>query len=219
MMALFIVPFVVLGTIKIYLRGGGSSDSFCLNTLPFNLLPAVSPITQTNGWANLGLWNSTDIQCHAQACEALAVKLADAVNLSPEDEVLDVGRLRMLILTVIVIDSYTGMGRGDQCLLWCQHYKVKRVLGIDICAEHLRSARHLLERSGNSQWRIKLFECSATLLDELPRDYLQDITVILSLDSAYHYYTRETFFEKAKTYALKPGENDYKQCQSSINRQ
>ena len=68
-----------------------SSETFRIDPSPFNLITAQSPVTKTNGWINLGLWD-TDVSCFAEACERLALRLGKAVNLSTKDTVLDVGK-------------------------------------------------------------------------------------------------------------------------------
>ena len=73
-------------------------------------------------WGNLGLW--TEAQTYPEACEALAVRLAEHAGLAPGSRLLDV-----------------GFGYGDQLLLWRHRFAVGPITGIEIDEDGLAAAR------------------------------------------------------------------------------
>ncbi|KAH9137019.1 hypothetical protein LEN26_005940 [Aphanomyces euteiches] len=137
-----------------------------------------SPITQTSTWINLGLWTSDDLSFPA-ACEQLALRLGQAARLSALDSVLDV-----------------GCGRGDQCVLWHDHFKVAQTAGIDITLEHVASAKLLVEQRHLSS-SIEIHHASVADLLTLDVIKTKNVTKILSCDAAYHFTTRMDFFANA----------------------
>lgn len=118
-------------------------------------------------WGNLGLW--TDARTYPQACEALAMRLAEHARLQPGSHVLD-----------------AGFGHGDQLLLWKLRYGVGPITGIEIDAEGIESARQ----------KTASFPDVTLDFDRGPwagraHDH------VLALDCAYHFATRRTFFGRA----------------------
>lgn len=108
-------------------------------------------------WSNLGLWlpNTTS---YVQACQQLAAHLADQVQLSPTDHVLDL-----------------GCGHGASVLFWQQHYAVTQVCAVEVqpdCVAGIR-ASHL---------DCELYQASFLALPVLKPEY----DVILCIDALYH---------------------------------
>ncbi len=64
-------------------------------------------------WGNLGCWDN-GVHRYAQACEALAVKVAQAAGVSPGAEVLSL-----------------ACGAGDELALWRNHFGAAYVMGVE----------------------------------------------------------------------------------------
>ncbi|KDO34345.1 hypothetical protein SPRG_01481 [Saprolegnia parasitica CBS 223.65] len=147
----------------------------------------MSPLTKTSSWINLGFWTRDDgsaVTSYPEACELLALKLGRAVQLEAHDIVLD-----------------AGIGRGDQCVLWATHFKVAKVIGLDVTPTHLEGARSLVKALDLSS-TIDVHDCSATALAALPNLAL---TKVISCDAAYHFETRFAFLSEAFSVLLPNG--------------
>lgn len=127
-------------------------------------------------WGNLGLW--TQAQDYPAACEALAVRLAEQVQLGSGHSVLDV-----------------GFGYGDQLLVWKQRFNVGRINGIEVDATGITEARSKLAAFDDVTLS---FGNSNTVLNTERFDR------VLALDCAYHFMPRSAFFALAHG-ALKAG--------------
>eukprot|EP00123_Amoebidium_parasiticum_P020633 comp5387_c0_seq1/m.1369 comp5387_c0_seq1/g.1369 ORF comp5387_c0_seq1/g.1369 comp5387_c0_seq1/m.1369 type:complete len:348 (-) comp5387_c0_seq1:593-1636(-) len=139
----------------------------------------------TTWWMNFGYWEKGHLEregprAFVSACESLARKLGQAADLQPNDTCLDVGN-----------------GCGDQDLLWHREFGVTKVCAMDLASSQVRIAKKRFAETGiegdvkvagapNLPWPDECF------------------TKVLSLDSAYHYDTREDFFVEAFR-VLKPG--------------
>lgn len=142
------------------------SDGFALDR---SLLNRDFPTSQ---WGNLGLWAGTTD--YAAACEALAIRLAEAAGLRAGSRVLDV-----------------GFGHGDQLLVWKQRFEVGPVTGVEVDARGLAEA----------QRRLAAFPDVALGLDHAWPDAHYD--TVLALDCAYHFAHRQALFGRVLQ-ALKP---------------
>lgn len=131
-------------------------------------------------WWNCGYWK--DGRTKIEACEAAARLLADGAQLGPQDIVLD-----------------CGFGYGDQDMLWCREYDVKKIVGVNVTKIHLETATKRVSLAG-LQDRIEYHLESAT---ELPFES-NSFTKVLALESALHFDSREAFFEEAMR-VLRPG--------------
>jgi microcystin synthetase protein McyJ len=131
-------------------------------------------------WLNLGYWKSA--HTYPDACADLARKLAEAAHLGRGDVVLD-----------------AGFGFAEQDLLWVREYDVARIVGLNVTKLHVDVAQQRVRSLGLGE-RLDLRMGSAT---EIP---LQAGTVdkVLALESAFHFDTRERFFEEAYR-VLRPG--------------
>lgn len=131
-------------------------------------------------WWNCGYWK--DGRTKIEACEALARLLADGAQLEPKDIVLD-----------------CGFGYGDQDMLWSREYDVKKIIGVNVTKIHLETATKRVSLAG-LQDRIEYHLESAT---QLPFES-NSFTKVLALESAFHFDSREAFFEEAMR-VLRPG--------------
>jgi microcystin synthetase protein McyJ len=131
-------------------------------------------------WLNLGYWKTA--RTYPDAAADLARKLADAARLGPGDVVVD-----------------AGFGFGEQDLLWVRERDVARIVGVNVTELHVKVAQQRVAARG-LQDRIDLRLASAT---ELPLD-AGSVDKVVALESAFHFDTRERFFEEAAR-VLKPG--------------
>lgn len=131
-------------------------------------------------WLNMGYWK--EARTYPDACAALAVKLAEAARLGPEDTVLD-----------------AGFGYAEQDLLWVERFDVARIIGVNVTPLHVETAKKRVAARGLSD-RIDLRLASATDTG-LPA---ASVDKVLALESAFHFPTREDFFREAMR-VLKPG--------------
>lgn len=131
-------------------------------------------------WLNLGYWKTA--RTYPEACADMARKLAAAARLQAGDVVLD-----------------AGFGFGEQDLLFAREFGVGKIIGVNVTELHVKVARERVERRGLSD-RIDLRLGSAT---ELPLEGAS-VDEVLALECAFHFDTRERFFEEAFR-VLRPG--------------
>ncbi|MEM9300563.1 MAG: methyltransferase domain-containing protein [Pseudomonadota bacterium] len=131
-------------------------------------------------YLNLGYWNGAETM--VEASDALAMLVAEAGGMGPGDVVLD-----------------CGFGFGDQDLLWAQRARPDRIIGLNITGSQVERARQRVAEAGLDDL-IDLREGSATAMP------IEDgsIDLVVSLESAFHYRTREDFFREAFR-VLRPG--------------
>ncbi|MEY6431096.1 class I SAM-dependent methyltransferase [Thioalkalicoccus limnaeus] len=147
-------------------------------TQVYDLLADRSP---TRGlYLNLGYWDQAESL--DEACQALAALMADAAEMGPEDCVLDV-----------------GFGFADQDLFWARAYRPKQIIGLNITASQVAVARRRVAELGLDD-RIDLRLGSATRMP------IEDATIdkVVAMESAFHFDTRQAFFEEAFR-VLRPG--------------
>ncbi len=118
-----------------------------------------------NQWGNLGLWDGA--RDYSEACEALAIRLAEVAGLRAGSRVLDV-----------------GFGHGDQILLWKRRFAVGPVTGVEVDVQGLAEARR----------RLVSFADVDLGLDRQWQD--QHYDAVLALDCAYHFEHRQAFFRR-----------------------
>lgn len=126
-------------------------------------------------WGNLGYWQDT--QDYAQACSALAGKLADIAELNSSDHVLDI-----------------GFGCGDQLLLWHHHYGLQQLTGYNLSTVQTNLAKERLSHTP--------FQLHAGSYDDMPKP--ATFNKVLALDCAYHFADRDAFVDRSYQ-ALKSG--------------
>jgi microcystin synthetase protein McyJ len=131
-------------------------------------------------WLNLGYWKRA--RTYPEAAADMARLLADAAKLGPTDEVLDV-----------------GFGFAEQDFLWLEQYGVKHITGLNITPMHVERANERA-RERKLDGRVDLRVGSAT---EMPFE-AASFDKVTALESAFHFNTRERFFEEAFR-VLRPG--------------
>src|SRR5262245_36617013 len=147
----------------------------------YRALADVNSLCGEKLYQNLGYWKD-DPDNLDSAAEAMADLLARAASLSSADEALDV-----------------GFGFADQDIFWAEKYRPRVIRGVNISPEQVRRARaRILERGLND--RVLLEEGDATRL----RFPDSSFDVVMAMESAFHFSSREDFFREAWR-VLKPG--------------
>ena len=143
-------------------------------------LIGTTSLTENALYLNLGYW--LDVDTIDEASEALALLVAKRGGMDAGDTVLD-----------------CGYGFGDQDILWMRNIKPEKIIGLNITHSQVRRARMNIAEAGLEK-SIDLREGSAT---EMPIDN-ESIDLVVSVESAFHYRTREDFFQEAFR-VLRPG--------------
>ena len=131
-------------------------------------------------WLNLGYWENA--KTYPEACRAMATLLGDAADLNAKDEQLDV-----------------GYGLAEQDFFWLEKYGVGHITGLNIMPQQVDRARQRVKDRGLEN-RITLGMGSAT---QMPFGR-ETFTKVTALECAFHFRTREVFFQEAFR-VLKPG--------------
>lgn len=145
----------------------------------YDLLSTTSA-TDNGLYLNLGYWKNAD--SIDEASDALARLVADAGTMTRRDIVLD-----------------CGFGFADQDMLWASEYEPSRIIGLNITRSQVDVARGRVEAAGLCDC-IDLRHGSATAIPLEPAS----VDLVVSLESAFHYRTREAFFQEAWR-VLRPG--------------
>ncbi len=143
--------------------------------------PHIDFANRTTRYVNIGYWERDNLTID-EAGAAMAIRLAEAVQLGPDDDVVDV-----------------GCGYGEQDFLWLREGKARTVHALDVTPTPIRAAH---ERAVAEEVADRLhFEVGSAT--ELP---LADACAdrVVALDSAMHFPTREVFFREALR-VLRPG--------------
>jgi ubiquinone/menaquinone biosynthesis C-methylase UbiE len=143
-------------------------------------LIGTTSLTEHKLYLNLGYWRDADTI--DDASEALALLVAERGGMASGDVVLD-----------------CGYGFGDQDILWARTMKPEKIIGLNITRSQVERARKNVADAGFGK-SIDLREGSAT---DMP---IADgsVDLVVSLESAFHYRSREDFFREAYR-ALRPG--------------
>ena len=143
-------------------------------------LIGTSSLTENALYLNLGYWR--DVDTIDEASEELALLVAKRGGMAPSDTVLD-----------------CGYGFGDQDILWARNMKPEKIIGLNITNSQVERARMNVADAGLEK-SIDLREGSAT---EMSIEN-ESIDLVVSVESAFHYRTREDFFKEAFR-VLRPG--------------
>ncbi len=137
--------------------------------------------TEKSHYLNMGYWKDNP-QTMDEACQAMAKLAAEAAQVGPEDRILD-----------------AGFGFGDQDIFWMQHFAPQHITGINVTASQVKMARERVADL-HLEERIDLRSGSAT---EMPFEQAS-FDKVISVESAFHFVTREKFFHEAYR-VLRPG--------------
>jgi ubiquinone/menaquinone biosynthesis C-methylase UbiE len=143
-------------------------------------LIGTSSLTENALYLNLGYWR--DAETIDEASEGLALLVAKKGGMGPGDTVLD-----------------CGYGFGDQDILWSRKMNPEKIIGLNITRSQVERARKNVAEAGLMK-SIDLREGSAT---EMPIEN-ESVDLVVSVESAFHYRSREDFFREAFR-VLRPG--------------
>ncbi|SDB81949.1 SAM-dependent methyltransferase [Acinetobacter boissieri] len=129
--------------------------------------------TETCAWTNLGLWHSKN-QSYVQACEQLAINLANQLQVCKTDHLLDL-----------------GCGQGASLFFWQRYYSVQQITAVELQADCVRNIQNRCQD-------IQVYHSSFLSLDCLKQKY----DVIVCIDALYHSGLSDFF--KAIAHVVKP---------------
>lgn len=111
-------------------------------------------------WSNLGYWDEAT-PSYPQACQQLAERLAQAVQLNQHDRVLDL-----------------GCGQGASLKYWLEHYQIQDLEAVELQQQCVDKIQKQLPQ-------IKAIHCQSFLnLNALL--FTQPFDVVLCIDATYH---------------------------------
>lgn len=111
-------------------------------------------------WTNLGYWDEAT-SSYPQACQQLAERLAQAVQLKQHDRILDL-----------------GCGQGASLKYWLEHYQIQDLEAVELQQQCVDKIQKRLPQ-------IKAIHCQSFLnLNALL--LTQPFDVVLCIDAAYH---------------------------------
>jgi cyclopropane fatty-acyl-phospholipid synthase-like methyltransferase len=145
----------------------------------YDLLSAHNNLGRNTLYLNMGYWR--EARTYDDACEALALLLAERAQLEPGQTILD-----------------AGFGFADQDILWARRHGV-RIVGVNISGGQVEIARERVREAGADEW-IDL-RCASALETGLPD---RSVDRVLALESAFHFAPRDAFFREARR-VLRPG--------------
>jgi SAM-dependent methyltransferase len=138
-----------------------------------------------SAWGNLGLWSSAD-QPYADACRALADRVAAAAGLGPGQRVVSL-----------------ACGSGEELRHWVQAHGVHSALGVEADAQRARRARRRMARAGLvAQCPVVVQPALAWAARRGAHDARFD--AVLCVDAAYHLSPRLQLLRHALA-LLQPG--------------
>lgn len=134
----------------------------------FDTAELVLNAPDDTAWGNFGYWN--EAETFPEACEDLARIVADAIELGPDDHLLDL-----------------GFGMGEQLRLWHNAYGLNRLTGLNPARSQVDFAQTRLPGAG-----FVLHTRGAEELAEVQID--PPVNKALALDCAYHFPNRTQVF-------------------------
>lgn len=143
-------------------------------------LVATDSYSSKGLYLNLGYWK--DARTIDEACEALAMLVAETAGVGPGSELLDV-----------------GFGFADQDMLWIDRLSPAHITGLNIAPSQVQLARERVAARGMAE-RIELTLGSATEM-KFPDNAFDQV---VGVECAFHFDTRERFFAEALR-VLRPG--------------
>ena len=147
----------------------------------YKSLSTNNSLCENKLYLNLGYWKGNP-RTLDQAGDALAELLAEKAELKRNDTVLDV-----------------GCGFGNQDFYWSKRYGPREIIGLNSSPEQVEEAKKRVGELNLSE-EVSFILGNATALPFCNSSF----DVLLSLEAAFHFNSREKFFEEALR-VLKPG--------------
>lgn len=114
---------------------------------------------RTLAWSNLGFWSDTSD--YKTACCQLAERLADSVQLSSKDRLLDL-----------------GCGQGASLQHWVERYQIQSVCAVELQPDHVKRIQHTFPQIEQI--------IQGSFLDLTPDIFRPHFDVVICIDAAYH---------------------------------
>lgn len=114
---------------------------------------------QLLAWSNLGLWQAGDDYRHA--CQALAIHLANLIDLNSNDILLDL-----------------ACGQGASLQLWKNSYNIQHISAVELQAKHVTQLK-------NHAPFLNSILCDS-FLNLNSNSFSQKFSAVLCIDAAYH---------------------------------
>lgn len=125
-------------------------------------------------YMNWGLWDEHTRELD-DAAVALVLRVGELAGLGPDTTLLDV-----------------GFGFGDQLLDWCRHAQLGRAEGLNVCPEQTELARRRIDEAGLAgRVRVQVGDATAPPFEAASFD------AVTAVECAFHFPSRERFFEQA----------------------
>ncbi|WP_158306034.1 class I SAM-dependent methyltransferase [Azospirillum sp. B510] len=140
-----------------------------------------SPITKKSGFMNMGYWRGNPDRLE-DACRDMAVLIAEKGRFGPADRILTV-----------------GSGFGEEALVWLDHCRPGRIVGMDIASFQVKAARAKAV-AAVADGTVEFVQGSATAMAWPGGSFDK----VVSLEAAFHFATREDFLREAFR-VLRPG--------------
>lgn len=126
-------------------------------------------------YMNLGYWKNNPANLD-EAGDQMALLLSDVARLNDQHIVLDV-----------------GFGFGDQDRYWLKHFNPKKIVGINVAPDQIKTATLTNQIENIDASRITYLEASATQIPFLDGSF----DIVFSLEAPFHFNTREDFLQEA----------------------
>lgn len=131
---------------------------------------------QAQHWGNLGFWQYDNH--YSDACQQLAIELAQFAQLEKQQTVFD-----------------AGFGCGDQILVWYKGFEVRHVVGINLSVSQTKAARRKLSAAGYLQ-QSDIQQGDIHRIERPGKAGQFDH--VLALDCIYHFPNKVLFFRQAE---------------------
>ena len=181
---IIVIPCITVILIICYFTFSFMNEKFNTYKSLIRILKSVMGNEESN-FMNYGYWDKPDMTLK-DANRRLCKKIFSRGDLKDANRILDV-----------------GCGYGEQDFYWA-HKTRARIEGIDIDETSIRSAQAESRRAmkkGDTRRNIKFETGNACMLDRKDATYDR----VISLESAFHYVPRESFFREAHRVLNKGG--------------
>lgn len=132
-------------------------------------------------YANYGYWIREGMSI-AEACDALTDRMAQELELSSEDRLLEV-----------------GCGYGASALYLMEEYRPREIVGIDVTDIRVQTGNEIMQEQGlQDKVRIEFGDATSLKYEDASFDK------VMAIECAFHFNTRVDFLREAFR-VLKPG--------------
>jgi len=183
-MIIVVIPCITLLVVVCYFIFIFMNERFNTYKSLIRILKSVVG-NETSNFMNYGYWDKSNMTLK-EANRRLCKKIFSRGDLKNADKILDV-----------------GCGYGEQDFYWA-HKTSARIEGIDIDETSIRNAQAVsrsAKAKGDMRRNIKFETGNACMIDRKDATYDR----VVSLESAFHYLPRESFFHEAYRVLKKGG--------------